>query len=123
MPEPSAQFPFDDDTVRPQLAADLSALYGRTPQVPKRVDEAIEATARRHAVRLRRMRVFLRWGTGVAAAAAVLLLTIGLWPSRPPVFRPGAQVTILDAFSLARQIKSGKTIDKSWDINNDGIID
>jgi hypothetical protein len=32
-------------------------------------------------------------------------------------------VTILDAFSLARQIKAGGKIDKSWDVTADGVID
>jgi hypothetical protein len=38
-------------------------------------------------------------------------------------FLPGHRVTILDAFSLARQLKAGKTPDKSWDVNQDGRVD
>jgi hypothetical protein len=69
------------------------------------------------------MRVLLRWGGGAAAAAAaILLVALRLMPDRP-VFHPQARVTILDAFSLARQLKAGGKIDKSWDVNGDGAID
>ena len=33
------------------------------------------------------------------------------------------RVDILDAFALAKQIKSGRQLDSRWDINSDGGID
>jgi hypothetical protein len=69
------------------------------------------------------MRLLLRWGGGAAAAAAVLLVALRVVPDRKAVFDPRARVTILDAFSLARQIKAGGKIDKSWDVTGNGVID
>jgi hypothetical protein len=69
------------------------------------------------------MRLFLRWGGGAAAAAAILLVALRIVPDRRPVFDSRARVTILDAYSLARQIKVGGKIDKSWDVTGDGGID
>src|SRR5258705_13172260 len=77
----------------------------------------------RHAARIRRMRMLLRWGGGAAAVAAMVLVALRLFPNHPPAFQPGQRVTILDAFSLARQIKHGSKIDPTWDINRDGTID
>jgi hypothetical protein len=123
MSEPTSQPPFDDASLPAGLAADLSALYGHSVNVPPAVDAAIETAARRRAAQVRRMRVVFRWGAAVAAAAAVVLMTVAVWPARSPVFHPTGQVTILDAFSLARQLKAGRKIDKSWDVNGDGVID
>jgi hypothetical protein len=116
---PISHLPEDDLNAPGGLMADLSALYGRTIPVPSAVDAAILAQARRQGMRIRRMRILLRWGGGAAAAAAVLLVALRL--AQPT--RPSSHVTILDAFSLARQLKSGVKPDKSWDINGDGVID
>lgn len=105
------------------LTADLVELYGHTPAIPPMVDARIRAESRRHFTRMARSRVLLRWGGGAAAAAAILLVTLRLLPSNPPPFHPQGRLTILDAFSLARQLKSGGRIDKSWDVNGDGSID
>src|SRR5258708_7077810 len=92
------------DQPSPQFATELSALYGRAVAVPKALDDAVIAHAHRHAARVRRMRALLRWGGSAAAAAAMLFITLHLIPSQPPVFHPGQRITILDAFSLARQL-------------------
>jgi hypothetical protein len=75
------------------------------------------------------------------AAAAVILLAatmyfrvdsrksqyIGISSEQKSLMRENinitGQVTILDAFELARNIREGKKIDKSWDKNDDGVID
>src|SRR5205814_275207 len=98
--------PPDDAGVTPQLNADLAALYGSQPSVPAAVDASIRAEARRRGGHIRRMRLLLRWGGAAAAAAAVLLVALPLVPTRAPVFHAGTHVTILDAFSLARQLKA-----------------
>jgi hypothetical protein len=119
MTRPSSQPPRDDLNAPDGLISDLSILYRRTVPVPSAVDQAIVAQARRQGMKMRRQRILLRWGGGAAAAAAVLLVALRL--AQPP--RPSNHVTILDAFSLARQLKSGVKPDKSWDINGDGVID
>ena len=69
----------------------------------------------------------LRWA---AAAAAVVLLLVTV----PHLVRkPGAglagdlnhdgQVDILDAFALARELKTGAHPRPQWDINGDGVVD
>ena len=91
------------------------------------------------------------WKILVAASAAVLVLallvyqfsppgrgrTFGLWnpfaSSGPanetvPVPLPGNATTqrhmdILDAFTLARQLKAGPVHEPRWDVNHDGIVD
>jgi hypothetical protein len=88
------------------------------------LDGSVRAEARRRGDHIRRMRTLLRWGGGAAAAvAAVLVVALRLMPDRLPVFHPQARVTILDAFSLARQLKAGAKIDKSWDVTGDGHVD
>jgi hypothetical protein len=123
MSEPTSQPPFDDPSLPAGLASDLSALYGHAVNVPPAVDAAIETAARRRVAQVRRIRIVFRWGAPVAAAAAVVLVALWVRQARSPVFHPSGQVTILDAFTLARQIKAGTKIDKSWDVNRDGVID
>lgn len=111
-----------DDSLPDGLTTDLAALFPPI-RVPPAVDAAVLANIARQSARIRRMRVLLRWGGGAAAAAAVLLVSVHLWTSRPPAYHPGARVTILDAFTLARQLKAGEKIDPSWDVNHDGVVD
>jgi hypothetical protein len=115
--------PLDDPAeLNSLLITDLAGLYGYRPKIPPATDAAIAAEARRRSGRIHRMRLLLRWGGGIAAAAAVLLIALRLVPG-PSVPAPTAHVTILDAFSLARQIKAGGKIDRRWDVNGDGTID
>src|SRR5436305_11766232 len=116
MPEPIDPSSFDDSDTRPSLAADLASLFGAATAIPARIDEQMIAQANRHAARIRRMRLLLRWGGGAAAVAAMVLVALRIFPSHPAAFQPGQHVTILDAFSLSRQIKHGAKIDTSWDI-------
>jgi hypothetical protein len=112
-----------DDSLPDGLTKDLVALFPPV-RVPPAVEAAILANVGRQSARVRRMRVLLRWGGGAAAAAAVLLVSVHLWTAgRPQAYHPSARVTILDAFSLARQLKAGGKIDASWDVNHDGRVD
>ena len=119
MLDPSKRPPDDDLTAPRRLMADLSALYNRSVAIPPAIDDAILSHARSRITRMHQMRLMVRWGGGAAAAAAVLLIALRLAPSS----HPSTHVTILDAFSLARQLKSGTTPNKSWDINGDGVVD
>ena len=116
MTDPEPHLPDD-------LIADLSALYARKSPVPPAMDAAILTEARRRAGRVRQLRLLLRWGGGAAAMAAMLLVALRLIPTGPPKFNPQAHVTILDAFSLARQLKQNVKPDRSWDVTGDGVAD
>jgi hypothetical protein len=121
MSEPISQLP-DDFDLPSSLATDLKSLYGHAPLVSPQLDRAILGHAPAHMARLKRLRIVLRWSGAAAAVAAIITLAIVLIPSTPK-FHQGQRVTILDAFSLARQLKAGKSPDKSWDVNHDGKID
>jgi hypothetical protein len=110
-----------------RLAEDLARLQ-RTPAVPPEVDAAILASGRLRMRRQRRFRRIARWVGPAVAAAAVLAVV--LYPSpvahQPEVmraFRAAARPTILDAFSLARQLKEHPVRDRRFDINDDGVVD
>lgn len=112
----------DDFDLPAGLRADLRSLYGHNPAVPAEVDRAILRAAPAHLAKGRRLRLFIGWAGAAAAVAAALLIALQLMPSTPR-FREGQRVTILDAFSLARQLKANAKPDKSWDVNHDGRID
>jgi len=90
------------------------------------VDQAVLTRARRSLRPIKRI-----WLYRISAAAAVLLIVIGLVfmeraGSRPmlsgDVDHSGA-VNILDALQLARRIKESMPLDPRWDLNGDGIVD
>jgi len=128
------------------LAEDLAALYALDVPVPPEVDRAIVATARERFARKRHPRLVLRWGTVGAFAAAAAVIVLFLLPAllvRPmdkasreaaetlePDFREdredidrNGRVDILDAFILARHIKSAGRPRDEWDMNGDGALD
>jgi len=109
-----------------QLTKDLRRLYQPPSAVPRRVDQAILAHAHRH---LRpRTRI---WLYRIAAAAAVLLIAVGLVFMEKAGTRPmlsgdidhSGSVNILDALQLARRIEDSKPLEPRWDLNGDGIVD
>jgi hypothetical protein len=55
------------------------------------------------------------------AAAAALLIGIGIWFAARP--QTPHRLDIVDAYSLAVRLRSGQKIDPSWDVNHDGRID
>jgi hypothetical protein len=121
MSESMNQLP-DDFDLPAGLRADLKSLYGGGPAASAKVERAILAQVPPHMARINRLRIWLRYSGAAAAVAAALLIAIRLVP-HPPAFHEGQRVTILDAFSLARQLKAGRTPDKSWDVNHDGKVD
>ena len=131
----------DDQPPLPKrLAGDLTGLFSPPRPVPRDMDDDILFAARRHLAEARRTR---RWGR-IAVAAAAIALVFGLQhlmqPPRPlpNIQPPGAdqtqivrrqdidrsgRVDILDAFALARMIRSGEQTQTRWDINGDGRVD
>src|SRR3954454_23618550 len=115
----------DDDFDFPKLGDSLRAAYSRRVEVPVAVDEAIRAAATERFGRRRRLRLIARWGTGLAAGvAAAIVLIITLHPATS-LGRAGVdqQKTIVDALNLTKHLAAKESIDKSWDMNGDGVID
>jgi hypothetical protein len=112
-----------NDDLPASLRSDLAELFARSAPVPEKIDGAVLAEFHRRASHIRRLRWTLRWSGVAAAVAAVAIICWNLWPASKPMYRPGATVTILDAYSLARQLKANTHPDKSCDVNHDGIVD
>jgi hypothetical protein len=124
----------------PDLARDLARLAEPRLEVPQSIDDAVMAAARTALARRRRGgHPAFRWAAWTGAAAALgLAVWVGsvLIPQQhaaremasmtaPAVagdLDRSGQVTILDAFALARQIESGQS-PFSGDINGDGLVD
>lgn len=113
----------------------MKSRYGPATNVPAEIDRAILADARRHLLAnapIIKRRRFSTWKlTALAstmAAAAVLFLALS------PKFEDGPQVSvaqdldgngrvdILDAFVMAREIRSGRG-QSIHDVNGDGQLD
>lgn len=138
MTERNGQFDNNSNLkISDEFKADLGNLFKPQHSIPPEVDRAILDRAGRKLIRpQRRHRIIRRIGI-VAATAAVIILAFSLDLSRKP--RQGTPVTyfaetksadidrsgrvdILDAFKLARQIKSVADIDTSFDMNGDGLV-
>lgn len=129
----------------PRLSGELRAALRPDGPLPGSVDEAILAKASAVFGRRRRLRMMIRAGLPLAAAAS-LLLAMGLWMRsgsgrgsasgthgseqgsiialtiRKDVDRSGG-VDMLDALALARKIEAGEALGIELDFNGDGIID
>ncbi len=132
------------------VKAALRNRFGSVPEVPSNIDQSILADARRHfeqhgpaALRLTKRRRVSAWqwtaiGSTVAAACVLFfalkpdqLQQVNSFAASSPGVAADAQLTsdvdfngrvdILDAFAMARQIRSGR--EKSYDINHDGRFD
>jgi hypothetical protein len=125
-----------------EAPARLAAALKRIPEprifIPTTVDESILRAAERKLTPKRhhelQWRGFLRWFA--AAAALVLLLgliaqflrkhnpaqTAGSGFAREDLNHDG-QVDILDAFALARQLRTGAPANPQMDLNGDGVVD
>lgn len=134
------------DTVK----AALRTRFGPVPDVPSNIDQSILADARRHfeqhgpaSLRPTRWRRVSKWqwtvlGSSVAAACVLFFAMKAQPPQNEQTFAArsvdessdaelksdvdlNGQVDILDAFAMARQIRSGQ--DMRYDINRDGRFD
>jgi hypothetical protein len=99
--------------------------------VPPYVDRAVLDAARAHFNRSKKtsaggFRRWLLWPALVTSCAIVVLvirtLTTSTQFAREDLNRDG-KVDILDSFALARELKSGRSLPKSLDVNGDGIVD
>jgi hypothetical protein len=118
-----------------KLVAALKEPPSRRVFVPPAIDQAILTAAQRHLARpegagFNFFRSWLVW-PAVATACIALLGLICL------VSKPGGssarfaredlnhdgRVDILDAFQLAREVRSGTTLPSDLDLNRDGVVD
>ena len=113
-----------------ELIANLKTLFDTDSMVPGSIDDAIIAEADRYLVRRRRFKA-LRWMAPVAAAASMTIIILSLLSDKDTAIRNDPKtsiptienITILDAFRVARIIRAGECGKKEWDANHDGTID
>ena len=120
----------------PKFIAALKRSRSAPIFIPPTVDDAVLHAARRHLSQQKPARfkwsLFIRWGMAVAALLALLAIV-------PMALRKGSssqgsrfvrgdlnhdgQVDILDAFTLAKELKAGGHPSLQSDINGDGVVD
>ena len=54
----------------------------------------------------------------IAAAAAALLVAVGIWFAVRP-----RKIDIVDAYSVALRLRNGRSVEPTWDLNGDGKVD
>ncbi len=124
------------------LVADLRALDGggEDAGVPAEIDAVVRLAARRHLkaaagagpaspgdARALSLRAGPPWRRWLMQAAAVLVITLGVWVVFTPSIEPqdinrDGTVDIRDAFELARRIKAGE-VRRDHDLDGDHFID
>ena len=130
---------FDDQTLQapPGLVAALKALPTDRVFISPTLDEAVLRAAQRHLTKRAspafnwfRPRLWLAATALVVSlllAAEVVTNSLRHRPRAPAFAREDlnhdGRVDILDAFALARQLKSGAAPGPLFDINGDGVID
>jgi hypothetical protein len=134
-----------DLKVAESFSTDLKAVFKPSVPVPPEVDRAVIDRVQRHFVR-RWPKQAVRWaGTAAAVAAAVIIVFVLQSPRKPALKTMGfekaarrmaadrlvgpspdidgsGRVDILDAFRLARHIKSTERLEGRWDFNGDGLV-
>lgn len=115
----------------PRLVSVLKEVSRRDIFVSPCVDQAIlKAAQERFAPRAKaRFDNFRRWMLWPALAAACVFVACAAWllTTRPHSAREDlnhdGKVDILDAFALAREIKSSAHVSSTLDLNGDGVVD
>jgi hypothetical protein len=124
MPNETDEFDF------PKLGDALRDAYAHRAEIPASLDHGIRATAQEQFDRRRRLRLMARWGTGLAAGlAAVIVIVISL--NRSPASKSivkgdvngDSRFNMVDALALARHIAAKEKLEQAWDVNGDGVID
>jgi hypothetical protein len=114
----------------PELAKALRAGYAHHTAIPASVEDAILSAASEKFTRRRRLRLMARWGTGLAAGLAAMIALV-IWLNHTAGTKAIAkgdinadgQVNMIDALNLARHVAARDKPEKSWDLNNDGLVD
>jgi len=138
---PNGQFEFDERKLDApeRLVSALKTLPTEPVFIPGALDQAVIAQARRHldrepAAHIPWLRIS-RWAIGAMAALLIVFFgTHRYLSNRPGVPGPpqtlaredlnhDGRVDVLDAFILAKTLKSGPAPDRQMDINSDGKID
>src|SRR6266498_440814 len=105
----------------PKLGDALRDGYTHRAEIPASLDQAIHTAAQERFDRRRRMRLMARWGTGLAAGvAAVIVIVISL--NRPPASKPivkgdvngDSQFNMVDALALAKHIAAKDKLERAW---------
>jgi hypothetical protein len=118
----------------PALADALRSAYSHHPDVPTEIDTAVLTASRERFGRRRRMKLMARWGTGLAAGLAAMIVIIvnvsrpGPAPTPTAILARGdvnadGQVNMVDALALAKRVAANTASDQAWDVNRDGNID
>ncbi len=113
----------DSPDAAPRLRDELRSLYAPQLRASTEIDRRIERATRIHFAQTRRVARFHRL-TPFAAAAALMLAV--LWmpsPTAPEDVDGNGRVDILDAFVLARRLKTSAAIQPAWDVTGDGRVD
>jgi hypothetical protein len=121
------------------LRDDLRALFGGGPAVRDEVDRAILDEAQRRLSRTGPTVLRGPWARLAlpAAAAVALVATVSIiLVARQPAPRPSVAmvriaedidadgaVTVLDAFTIARAVRTAAPASPAWDVTHDGAID
>jgi hypothetical protein len=126
--EDSGEFEVGDD-----FAKDLRSAYEPKRNVPADFDRAIMNEARKHLSKNHSRLKFARWAVSAAAAAVVVFAFVHNYDGGGHADSPGVafaiedidrngRVDILDAYVLARSLKSAGAVDQKWDVNADGVV-
>ena len=135
--QPNGQPEEDGLKAPPRLEAAFRRLTRERIFIPPTLDEAVLGEARRRLTKPVRGRFdWLRLRPWLPAAAGVMLLGLlvyiltGTFSKEPRQalfaredLNHDGRVDILDAFALARALKSGTALDQRLDINGDGVVD
>jgi Dockerin type I domain len=131
MNENGQQQPEQEFDAPPKLAAALKDVSYPELFVPPYIDAAVLKAARQHLVKPAKPRRFRPWvlwpalaaGCVLIVCAARLLTTSGQSHYAREDLNHDGKVDILDSFALARELKSGKHLPATYDVNGDGVID
>ena len=134
MPDSNSPDYESDFQTPPRLLKAFGSLHKETILIPPHIDSVVLVRARPQLAAIRRRHARRRNTTRLLALAAAFVvigwivnLTLnpmtGIRATAPEDINRDGRVDILDAFQLARQIRSGKALSTKLDLNGDGRVD